>query len=66
MKHRKDDAEIARLQRRLREAEAETEAVKEMGAHRQPLIDRLETHLKDNKFAERLVAGLRDTKRRHA
>ena len=66
MKHRKDDADISRLERRLREAEAETEAVKEKGADRQPLIDRLESHVKDNRFAERLVAGLRDTKRRHA
>lgn len=66
MRHRRDDSDIARLERRLQDAETEAEQVRQKGAHRQPLIDRLESHAKENKFAERLVAGLRDTKRRHA
>lgn len=66
MRHRRDDAEIERLQRRLRDAQAELEAVKQRGKEQAPLLDRLETHLKENRFAERLVAGLQETKRRHA
>lgn len=65
MTERRDDPEVARLERRLQEARAELEETKRRGAEREPLLATLTEHLRENRFAERLVAGLRET-RRHA
>lgn len=66
MTARRDDAEIARLEKRLRDARAELAAVKRRGADNEPLLEQLGKHLSENRFAERLVLSLRETKRRHA
>lgn len=67
MKARKDDADIARLERRLRDANDELAAARQRGEESAPLVRLLEGHLKDNRFAERLVMSLRESRReRHA
>lgn len=66
MSERRDDAEITRLERRLHDAQDELEEVRRGSAHRAPLLRELRKHLQENQFAERLVAGLEETKRRHA
>lgn len=65
MTDRRDDAQIARLQRRLREAEAERDEVKRHGAAQAPLLERLEQELEQNRFAARVFAALKQS-RRHA
>jgi hypothetical protein len=46
-------------QRKLDEAQREQAEVRREGAAREPLIRRLETHAKQNHFAERFQAALR-------
>jgi hypothetical protein len=62
---RGDDADITRLQRRLREAERERDEVKNHGAANAPLLDRLEQELEKNQFAKRIFAAMKQS-RRHA
>lgn len=64
MTDRRDDIEIARLQRRLKDAEAERDEVKRRGAAHAPLLERLEHELERNRFAARLFAALKETRRR--
>ncbi len=65
MTDRREDADIARLQRRLREAERERDEVRSRGAAHAPLLDRLEQELEQNRFAARLFAAMKQS-RRHA
>lgn len=65
MTGRREDADITRLQRRLREAERERDEVIRRGAAQAPLLDRLEQELEQNRFAARLFAALKQS-RRHA
>jgi septal ring factor EnvC (AmiA/AmiB activator) len=65
MTDRRDDIEIARLERRLKDAERERDEVRRRGAAHAPLLDRLEGELDQNRFAARLFAALKET-RRHA
>lgn len=65
MTARRDDAEIARLEKRLQDAQDELAAARRRGRDNEPMIEQLGKHLRDNRFAERLVASLRDS-RRHA
>lgn len=66
MTARRDDAEITRLEKRLTDARAELAAAKRRGRENAPLLEQLAEHLKENRFAERLVLSLDETKRRHA
>lgn len=63
MTERRDDAEIARLQRRLREAETELAEVRRGGEAREPLLARLAEHLEQNQFAARLFASMEQSRR---
>ncbi len=65
MTDRREDADIARLQRRLTEAERERDEVRRHGAAHAPLLDRLEKELENNQFAKRIFAALKQS-RRHA
>ena len=65
MTDRREDADIARLQRRLTEAERERDEVRRRGAAHAPLLDRLEQELENNQFAKRIFAALKQS-RRHA
>lgn len=65
MTDRREDADITRLQRRLRDAERERDEVVRHGAARAPLLDRLEQELETNQFAKRIFAALEQS-RRHA
>ena len=65
MTDRREDADIARLQRRLQDAEAERDEVRRRGAAHGPLLDRLEQQVEQNQFAARLLAALKQS-RRHA
>lgn len=66
MSERREDPEVARLKRRLDETNQALEAALQREEQAEPLIDRLGKHLKENRFAERLVAGLEQTRRRQA
>ena len=65
MTDRREDADITRLQRRLRDAERERDEVIRRGAAHAPLLDRLEQELETNQFAKRIFAALKQS-RRHA
>ncbi len=65
MTDRRDDPEIARLKKRLADAEAELAAAKRRGVESEPMWRRALAHAKENRVAERVAASLRDT-RRHA
>ncbi len=64
MTDRREDHDIARLQRRLKDAEAERDEVRRRGAAHGPLLERLEHELEQNRFAARLFAVLKENRRR--
>lgn len=53
------------LDHELRKTRSEHERLVREGREREPLLRRLERELQDNQFAERLVASLEQTRRRH-
>lgn len=65
MTDRREDADIARLQRRLRAAERERDEVRQRGAAHEPLLDRLAQELEQNQFAKRILVAMEQS-RRHA
>jgi hypothetical protein len=52
------------LKHELRIAEKQAERVAREGEAREPLLARLEQHFSENRFAERLVQGMEQTRRR--
>jgi hypothetical protein len=53
------------LERELREARREHERLVLEGREREPQLKRLKRELQDNRFAERLIESLEQTRRRH-
>ncbi len=55
---------IRELRQELRRAEQQTETVRREGEEREPLLLRLERHLAENRFAERLMQSMDQSRRR--
>lgn len=55
---------ISDLDRQLENAHAEHLEVVREGEEREPMLRRLQQHLADNGFVERLVANMEQTRRR--
>lgn len=64
IRHRKKKAD--ELRKRLAEAEQQKQEVIREGRANQPRLLWLKQQLKDNYIAERLIAGMEQTRRRHA
>lgn len=62
MTHREPDDDL----QRLHDAEAELREVKRQGDQMTPLLDKLNRHVRENAFADRLVAALEYKFRRQA
>lgn len=56
---------LRELERELREARREHERLVLEGREREPQLKRLKRELQDNRFAERLIESLEQTRRRH-
>jgi hypothetical protein len=65
MTDRRDD-DIERRERVLKDAQRELASVQRQGERAEPLLDRLAQHAKENRFAERFLLALDQTRRRHA
>lgn len=63
MTERRDDADIARLQRRLADAKTELAEVRQRGEDSEPLLADLRRHLGKNQFAARLWRALEESRR---
>ena len=55
---------ISDLDRQLEDAHAEHRQVVREGKDREPLLRRLQQQVEQNKFAERLIASMEQTRRR--
>ena len=64
MIRRQRNADADALRQRLAEAEQEKHEVVQQGVAARPMLRRLERHLADNGFAERVYAALLATRRR--
>lgn len=60
----RDDPDIVRWRRRLKDAETERDEVRRRGAARAPQLERLETEYQRNQFAARFIAATRQNRRR--
>lgn len=60
------DEDMARRERVLQDAQRELASVQRQGEKSKPLLDRLSQHAKENRFAERFLLALDQTRRRHA